>query len=118
MLDTIKKLTSGRRWLWIVAAVVVVGAAAFFLVRSNARANRANAQTTNQTARAQTGDISGSITASGHIQAHQDVSLTMQTSGVVKKVNVKPGDKVSAGTVLVALDDSDAQRSLKSAQNA
>ena len=113
-----KKRTS-RRWLWIVGAVVVVGIAVFAYTRLTASTTRrASAQTRATTARVQTGNISGSITASGHLQAHQSVSLTMQATGVVKEVDVKVGDKVTAGQTLIKLDDTDAQSSLKAAQNA
>ena len=118
MQNRLKKLTSGRRWLWIVGAVIVISIAAFAYTQLNGSTRRARAQTGAQTSKVQIGNISGTVTATGHLQAHQDVSLSLQTSGVVKEVDVKVGDKVTAGQTLLKLDDTDAQRSLKSAQNA
>jgi RND family efflux transporter MFP subunit len=119
MQSTIKKLTSGRRWLWIVGGVIVIGIAAFAYTQIAASASPANAQTTKATTtRVTTGDISGSVTASGNLQAHQDISLSLQSSGIVKEVNVKVGDQVTAGQTLLKLDDTTAQRDLLAAQNA
>ena len=118
MQSTIKKVTSGRRWMWIVGAVVVVGIAIFAYTRLSTPSHRASAQTRAQTTQVKTGNISGIVTASGHLQAHQTVTLQMQATGVVKEVDVKVGDKVTAGQTLLKLDDTDAQRNLKSAQNA
>lgn len=111
-------LTSGKRWLWIVAGLAVIGGVIFGVTRLNASNPRANAQTRAETTKVTSGDISGTVTASGHLQAHQDVSLSMEASGIVKEVNVKVGDKVKAGDVLVKLNDADAQRSVLMAQNA
>lgn len=118
MLDRLKKLVAGRRWLWIVGVVVVIGGALFAYTRISASNRRAAFAARNETAKVQSGDISGTVTASGHLQAHQSVSLSMQTSGIVKEIDVVVGDKVKVGQTLLKLDDTDAQRSVKSAQNA
>ncbi len=119
MQNTIKKATSGRRWMWIVGGVLVIGIAIFAYTRLTATpTRRANAQGRAQTAQVKAGNISGIVTASGHLQAQQNVTLQMQATGIVKEVDVKVGDKVTAGQTLLKLDDTDAQSSLKAAQNA
>lgn len=46
---------------------------------------------------------------SGTIEAVQTIPLTFQTSGVVEKVMVEPGDEVKKGQLLATLDESDAR---------
>ncbi len=111
-------IKSRRRWLWIVGAVIVIGIAVFAYPRIAGGTRRGSGQARAQTGKVTVGDISGIVTASGHLQAHQNVSLSLQTTGVVKEIDVKVGDKVTTGQVLLKLDDTDAQRSLKVAQNA
>lgn len=119
MQNMFRKLFSGRRRLWIIGAVLVIGVAIFAYSRTAASARTTSAtQTQSKTSKITTGDISGSVTASGHLQAMQDISLSLQTSGVVKELDVKVGDKVTAGQTLLKLDDTTAQRDLALAQNA
>ena len=56
------------------------------------------------------------LTLVGTVLANNDVTVISETSGRIKSVNVKVGDNVSAGTVLVAVDDELRQASLLSAQ--
>ena len=113
-----KTVTSGRRCLWVVGAIAVIVAAVFAFPHANAGTRTAAAEPQTQTTQVKSGDISGSVSASGHLQARQDISLSLQSSGVVKELDVKVGDTVTAGQTLLKLDDTTAQRDLKSAQNA
>jgi HlyD family secretion protein len=90
---------SRRTWiiLGIVAAVLLV--AIFFFTRSG------NKQaTTFQTTPAERGALVASVGATGSVRAKQSAVLTWWTTGVVGKVNVGVGDKVSRTNVLASLD--------------
>jgi membrane fusion protein, multidrug efflux system len=45
-----------------------------------------------------------SIDIQGHVDAEESVSIGAQMPGMIKRVNVQPGDKVSAGQILAELD--------------
>lgn len=44
------------------------------------------------------------INAQGNVETAQDILLTAEMGGLITKVNVKSGDRVSAGQILVLLD--------------
>lgn len=56
------------------------------------------------------------LTLIGTVLANNEVTVISETSGRIKQVNVKVGDNVSAGTLLVAVDDELRQAALLSAQ--
>ncbi|MFH1366238.1 MAG: efflux RND transporter periplasmic adaptor subunit [Patescibacteria group bacterium] len=61
-------------------------------------------------------DIQKTVLATGQVVSSTDLDLSLQSSGIVKKVLVKEGDVVSAGQILVVLDQSIALANLESAQ--
>lgn len=56
-----------------------------------------------QTAQVEKGTLVKSVSASGNVTTANNVSVTIQASGVVKEVFVKNGDTVSAGQTLATL---------------
>ncbi|MFA6353744.1 MAG: efflux RND transporter periplasmic adaptor subunit [Candidatus Paceibacterota bacterium] len=69
-----------------------------------------------QTGTVQKQDIQKTVLATGQVVSSTDLSLSLQSSGVVKKVLVKEGDVVSVGQTLVELDTRDLLAQLHSAQ--
>ena len=61
-------------------------------------------------------DIQKTVLTTGQIVSSIDLDLSLQSSGVVKKVLVKEGDMVSTGQSLVVLDQSIVSANLESAQ--
>src|SRR5512147_1065624 len=53
------------------------------------------------------GSITGAVTASGEVTPVDQVQLGFAVSGLVSEVNVKEGDVVKAGQVLVSLSNID-----------
>ncbi|HWO72375.1 MAG TPA: HlyD family efflux transporter periplasmic adaptor subunit, partial [Dehalococcoidia bacterium] len=62
-------------------------------------------------------NISSTISTTGTVQATQQVNLNFGSSGVIKEINVKVGDQVTAGQVLARLDDAQLQSALRAAQS-
>jgi multidrug resistance efflux pump len=60
--------------------------------------------------------LSTTIAASGTVQSTQSVALTFGSAGKIASVNVKAGDKVTAGQELASLDTTQLQAALRSAQ--
>ncbi len=97
-----------RGWLWAVAAVV---AAAFLLyLRMNHRMVEV------RTAVVDRQSISSSVSTNGKVVPLQDFQAHAASGGEVKEVYVSLDEKVSAGQELVKMDDSEARRSVATAQ--
>lgn len=61
---------------------------------------------------------SGTYSASGELVARNQVDLKTETTGRLVKLYAKDGQKVSKGTLIAKLDDSELQANLKSAEAA
>jgi RND family efflux transporter MFP subunit len=98
--------------------LAIVGAALYFTTqRSDAVSDRAD-QPVVATLRVQRGDLAEPVVATGTVkpQVGAEVKVGSQVSGVVKKLFVKVGDKVSKGALLAALDDTQAKLRVEQAR--
>lgn len=108
----------GRRWAWpVLAAVVVVAVAAYFL----ARALTASAGTSTGpgvTAAADVGPVTTQVATTGTVEPAQTRSLSFTVAGTVTGVLVAPGATVTPGQKLATVDTTSAQAAVDSAQSA
>src|SRR5262245_14163109 len=88
-----------RKWVIVLALVVLVGTAAFFLLRSG----KDEAQKY-QTATVTRGDLEATVTSTGTITAVGTVQVGTQVSGTVEEVLVDYNDQVHRGQLLARLD--------------
>jgi HlyD family secretion protein len=113
----------GRKTLyWVAGLVVVVLIAGFAYTRLNSARARTFRSASNATAQATTSkvvslDLTENAQASGSLEAQPSASLTWNTGGVVDTVNVKAGDPVKAGDVLMKLKTTSVDASVISAQS-
>ncbi|WMN11418.1 efflux RND transporter periplasmic adaptor subunit [Marivirga salinae] len=56
------------------------------------------------------------IESAGKVKAHKDVKVLAETTGTIQQANIKSGQKVSAGEVLIRLNPEEAQLKLQSAE--
>ncbi|MBI4053733.1 MAG: efflux RND transporter periplasmic adaptor subunit [Candidatus Doudnabacteria bacterium] len=61
-------------------------------------------------------DLKQTVLATGQVVSAVDLDLSMPSSGIVSQVNIKVGDKVRKGQVLVTLDQKDESASLTQAR--
>jgi HlyD family secretion protein len=114
---------NGRKALYWIAGIVVVLLIAGFaytqLSRPRTRTFRsgANASAQATTSKVVSLDLTQNVQASGSLQAQPSASLTWNTDGVVETVNVKAGDQVKAGDVIMKLKPSTVDASILSAQS-
>lgn len=113
-----------KRWIWIVIAVVVIGAVLVGLRVVNVR-RAAAALEDLETVAAERGSLTALVGATGTVRASQSALLTYAASGTVGEVLVSVGDSVAEDEVLATLDQSSlsaqlilAQADLVSAQKA
>lgn len=63
-------------------------------------------------------NLESTVLASGEITSNTDLALRFNTSGVIKSMRVKVGDKVTSGQILATLDGGTAYGSLTRAEGA
>ena len=97
------------RWAWLGAALILV--LVFMSVRSltRTRLEVRVAQATHQS-------LSSTISTNGRVEPVNNYPLASPIATTVKAVHVQPGDQVSAGKLLIELDDVQARARLASAQ--
>ncbi len=91
-----------RSWGWlgaVVLAIAVVVAVAFFLRPSS---NTGDARF--QTQPVERGDLTVTVTAVGKLQPLDEVTISSELSGIVRRVLVDTNDTVAEGQVLAELD--------------
>jgi multidrug efflux pump subunit AcrA (membrane-fusion protein) len=57
-----------------------------------------------------------SVLLIGQVESSQQATIRAQTSGIVQDIRVQPGDRITPGTLLAVLDDTDQQLALARAQ--
>lgn len=101
-----------RNWGIAVLAVIVM----FMVGLGFSFTNKANAAVDTE-AKVVNLSVAEEIEASGSLQAQPFAALVWKTSGVVEKVNVKAGDQVKAGDILMSLQTTSASSNIISAQS-
>lgn len=91
----------GRKWIWIVAAVVVVGA---LVAVSVARQSQGRGVAV-QFARVRLEDVTSRVRAPGKIEPRTQVKVSADIPGKVLKLAVKEGDHVRRGQLMLQIDD-------------
>lgn len=106
----------GRR-LWIIlGAVLVIVAVVAVVAWPMLTRGQAQQQTALQTGTVTTVTDVQSVESSGSVEALQSVSLSWETTGTVGEVDVKVGDTVKEGDVLMAIDPATAPQNVIQAQ--
>ena len=105
------KNKKARNWGILVISVLVIGALVWYY--SSAKASTA---TVNTEAIVESLSLAETVEASGSLAAQPFASLEWKTGGVVGDVNVKSGDFVKTGDVLLALQPSSTSASIVSAK--
>ncbi len=95
---------------WIVLVMVIVLAVVVWRVLGSGRRSAAPAQQTEpaipvEVAATQTKTLVDSVSAGGSVEAVQEVTVTAKIPGRVAAVRVKEGARVTAGQVLIRLED-------------
>jgi len=112
-MDTKTVLKGKKTRYWLIGLIVVL-IALFTLLRFNsAQAGNAAADSTEKVTSV---NVAETVDASGSLEAQPLANLTWKTNGVVEEVNVKAGDQVKAGDVLMNLKTSSVSSNVISAQ--
>ncbi|HNF93904.1 MAG TPA: efflux RND transporter periplasmic adaptor subunit, partial [Anaerolineales bacterium] len=102
-----------KKFWWIAAGALVVIALLVGTLTGNANASDSAAA---ETAQVVSLTLTETVDSTGSLEAEPFANLDWKTSGTVAAVNVKPGDFVKAGDVLLTLDPTSTSSSIVSAQ--
>lgn len=109
----LKNLPAGRHGkrniIWIIVLIIVIIGG--YLLFGGKKAN-----VTIQTGVVEKQNLKQTVLSTGQVVSETDLALSFQGTGVVRKVNVKEGDKVVKGQILATLDQASALATLTSAQ--
>jgi multidrug efflux pump subunit AcrA (membrane-fusion protein) len=110
-IERVKALFTKKRIIWGLVVIFVIFIGWFFFIR---KPNNTKIQTATIVRK----DVKRTVLTTGQVVSSIDLSLSFQSSGVVKRINVKEGDNVRAGQVLAVLDQGNSSASLESARGA
>ncbi|HVY93606.1 MAG TPA: efflux RND transporter periplasmic adaptor subunit [Bryobacteraceae bacterium] len=102
--------------LWIVLALVVLGAGGFFAMK--AVGGKPAKIDPEKLAKVERLDVARSVVATGKIQPVTQIDIKSKASGIIEKLPVNVGDPVHKGDVICELDQNDLLPELKQQQAA
>jgi HlyD family secretion protein len=107
-----------KKWWWILGLVLVVGLGyGGFRVYQRLTAPAQTAATSElETAMVERGDLRATVSASGSVEAAQEIELAFSGSGEVAEVLVEVGDAVEAGQPLARLETDDLEDAVADAE--
>lgn len=106
-----------KNWVIIAGVVIIVLAIVGVLGWRQMNASAANTTVRAQTSTVQRGTLIATVSTAGNVSAPDEAAMAFQTSGRVAKVPVQIGDKVKKDQLLMQLDTTDLELSLKTAQS-
>ncbi|QJW49059.1 efflux RND transporter periplasmic adaptor subunit [bacterium BFN5] len=110
MQTLLAKVSKYKKWL-LAAVIVAVAAKAGLTMYSNAT----KPVSTSQIVTAERGDITSIVSATGTIKPVNMVDVSSKITGLIKEVRVNENDQVTAGQVLLVLDDNRLQTTVAQA---
>ena len=97
-----------------VVAVLFFGALGVWFTRNQSSA--VQAETERQTIPVSRGDIVSSVSATGNLEAEEEIELSFEMTGIVEEVFVKRGQEVQAGDPLAKLNTASLELAIAQAE--
>lgn len=104
-----ERLKARKKVLAGIGLVALVAVAVFF----NLSKNRDGGAIPVQAAKAELKEVQDSVFATGRVRLVEKQEVFSEEVAIVKKILVRPGDRVTRGQLLVTMDDGDAESRLK-----
>lgn len=105
----------GGLFLALLVGLLFIGGAGYAGFRSTAPSTAAPVQTP-PTVKVERGDVQQTVTAPGKLIGTREIDLSFGTGGAVTRLDVRPGDTVTQGQILAALDTADLQLQVAQAE--
>ena len=111
------KKKSNRRWLFILAGVLVLAVAGYFAYPMVFAGAGAGGESTYQTQPVRKGNLTAFVGATGTVRSNQSAVIAWGTSGIVGNILVSKGQQISADTVLAQLEQTSLPQAIIMAQS-
>lgn len=99
-------MANKKKRVWILATIVaVLGSLAFFSLKALTHTN--TVIDSDQLARVERMDLARSVVATGKVEPTTKVEIKSKASGIIQRLPVNVGDRVSRGQVICELDQND-----------
>lgn len=108
----IRRFAVAHKAMSAVIAIIILGGGWFMYTR----ASSTSGQTRYVLGTVSSSTVIATVSASGQVSASTELDLKPKVSGDVTAVDVQPGDTVTAGQLIVALDAKDAEKAVRDAQ--
>jgi HlyD family secretion protein len=112
----IKEKPKVPKWALGLLMVGLIAGSGFLAYNQITQAQRQETRRRVQTATAERLTLPVTISANGVVQPTQSVNVSPKTSGILKRLMVKEGDRVTAGQILAYMDDANLQGQLTQAK--
>jgi HlyD family secretion protein len=112
-------MRKGLKYILPTTVAVLVLAAGFYYFNVHEKKSPSGLQTQDakwQVCKAETGDIADRISIAGKLQPVVSANVASQVGGRIKKIAVKPGDRVEQGQVLLELNEREMQSKIETAR--
>jgi|MudIll2142460700_1097286.scaffolds.fasta_scaffold01800_2 HlyD family secretion protein len=112
-------MRKGLKYILPTAIAVLVLAAGFYYFNVSEKKSPSGQQTQDaklQVCKAEIGDIADRISIAGKLQPVVSANVASQVGGRLKKIAVKPGDRVEQGQVLLELNEREMQSKIETAR--
>lgn len=96
-----------KKWIILIVAVVLIGAAGFFGYKQFFAKNNSGQNAIVSTAQARKGSISVEVSGSGAVETVERETVKTKENGKIAEVKVKEGDHVKKGQVLITFEAKD-----------
>jgi len=96
-----------------VIIIVIIAGGGFYAYK---KFSNGQTQTSYVLGQVETNDIITSVSGSGQVSASNQADVKTPASGKILKVNIKSGQEVKRGDILIQIDGKDAQNALRDAQ--
>jgi len=106
---TVANRKKSKRWIWIAAAVVLA------VVAASIFGKRGRGGTVVMAAVAGSGGLEERASGSGWLEGMSRVELSAEQAGIIDSIYISEGDTVSAGQILLTLDQSGARAAMNDA---
>jgi HlyD family secretion protein len=111
-----QSLQKQLRWRWLIGLLLLGGIAGGGFTLYRAKSPSQTAQSQILTAAIEQKSLPITFSANGTVKPERTINVSPKTSGVLKELLVKEGDRVQAGQILARMDNSNFQGQLIQAQ--
>ena len=105
-----------RRALGFGGGALIIALLFLFVVRPRLQDSAEAAQADGDTVTAFIGDLAATASASGKVTARREATVAVDVPGVVTRVDVRVGDEVAAGDILLTIDATTYELNLATAE--